>query len=314
MTKRYDELERIERLRASGTLTDDEFAVEKARILSSVDETSGQAAPTKLPLILSIVGVLVAAGSVGAWVGLSANEETESVIQERKTAHAAPKTAPDAKEVPLSSLPEEEQLAKASLLVLGTARSKIVKLKGETHIFKAERILQLPFGPVLLVSKRIKDGCHACVGAIGVYYLKDASGEYAVDRKWPDAVEGWGWGEPPSSWAVSDKFTQYAAVYAEGGYTGQGITCSGATITELTPNGPVKSDLINTAFSDGSGYTYDEDLNGEPRPRELEGKITSIVKGRSFEVQVSGDDNFVERYAAKNGRFVRVSGPTRLGC
>ena len=87
------------------------------------------------------------------------------------------------------------------------------------------------------------------MGAIGVYYLRGAAGRVTVIGRYPDAVKGWGYGAIPTDWRVTDRFTADPAILASGGYTGQGIIESSATLTELRPDGPVTSDVINTGFS-----------------------------------------------------------------
>ena len=46
----------------------------------------------------------------------------------------------------------------------------------------------------LLTERKIEDGCHACPGYIGVYYLSEDSGKVRVVGRWPKAVSGWGSG------------------------------------------------------------------------------------------------------------------------
>lgn len=172
---------------------------------------------------------------------------------------------------------------------------------GELVTTKPIKIISLPFGPALLTSREIKDGCHACQGSIGVYYLKDVGGKTTVTGSWPKAVEGWGWGAPPE-WQSTDKFTSYPAIYASGGFTGQGITESSSTLTELTPAGPITSDLIGTGYTDEGAIVDDE------RPAcVLEGKIANIRKDRSFDVVVTGTKPMVNHYLKKGGKFVALS-------
>jgi hypothetical protein len=158
------------------------------------------------------------------------------------------------------------------------------------------RIIQLPFGPVLLTEDTNTDG-HADVGAIGVYYLKEARGKFQVTGRWPRAVEGWDWGAPPD-WRLTHRFTAYPAIYAWGDYMGQGIILKSATLTELRPDGPATSDLI------GTGYDDDGHVEEGHRTCVVNGKIANIRRDISFEVLVTGSVSAVERYVKRNGRFV----------
>lgn len=148
----------------------------------------------------------------------------------------------------------------------------------------------------------IQDGCHACSGAIGVYYLQEAAGKIAVTGRWPEAVDGSGWGAAPE-WQLTNKFTSYPAIYATGGGGGQGITVAGFTISELRPNKPVTSPVIRTSFSN-SGALSDND---ERAICDVNGVVANVHKDRSFDVIVTGSISARDRYEKKGERFVPVS-------
>jgi len=163
------------------------------------------------------------------------------------------------------------------------------------------RIVELPFGPALLTEVEIEQGCHGCVGAIGVYYLKRVGDGFQVKGRWPRAIEGWTFGLPPTDWHLTDRFTGYPAIYATGGFLAQGITTAGATITELRPTGPVESAPIGTYYDD------EGDPETKRAPCKVEGRIANVRKDRSFDVVVSGSVEAIDRYAMKGGRFVARS-------
>jgi hypothetical protein len=164
------------------------------------------------------------------------------------------------------------------------------------------KLVDLPFGPVLLVERDLAAG-HAQTGSIGVYYLRESARRFEVTGRWPKAVEGWDWGDPPSTWELTDRFTAYPAIYATGDYMGQGIILQGATLTELRPDGPATSDLIGTSYDDdGSRFP-------ESKPScVVKGRIANIRRDRSFDVVVTGSVNAVDRYVKRNGRFVARRG------
>jgi hypothetical protein len=177
---------------------------------------------------------------------------------------------------------------------------------GETTIIKAEQLLELPFGPVLITTVKIEGGAHAEAGALGVYYLRRRRGEGFVLRKsWPHALDGNGFGYPPK-WSVSNRFTEFPALVATAGWTGQGCTSNWLHVAELTPRGPTISGPIHTY------YTFDH--FGDGKPDELDGRIANIRKARSFDVVVHGTAQFSEHYVFRNGRFVRLERDSRLGC
>ena len=161
------------------------------------------------------------------------------------------------------------------------------------------KIVQLPFGPVLLTQDR-NSHWHASVGAIGVYYLKEADGRFRVTGRWPRAVKGWDWGDPPE-WRLTGKFTTYPAIYAWGDFMAQGLKKKSATLTELQPGGPATSDLIVTGHNDWGGRSSDD----EP-VCIVNGRIKNIRKDRSFDVVASGTVRAVDRFVKRGGRFVAV--------
>lgn len=163
-------------------------------------------------------------------------------------------------------------------------------------------LLDLPSGRILLTERENQDGCHGCNGgAIGIFYLTEHNGKFRVTGKWPEAVEGWSWGKPPPVWYLTTNFTTSPAIYAENGHMGQGYEHTGASLTELGPNGPVTSDPIATGYSDEGAV-----VRGVPCI--LKGKIANIVKDRSFEVRVTGFSEFTDHYVQRGGKFINPAG------
>jgi hypothetical protein len=130
-------------------------------------------------------------------------------------------------------LKPEERLALASYVAIGTKGPQTKNEYGEEITTSPLQILDLPFGPVLLTKREIKDGSHASTGLIGAYYLEQHGRQFVVKARYPEALEGWGWGAAPD-FSITDKFTRYPAIYSEGGGGGQGYFCSGSSLVELT--------------------------------------------------------------------------------
>lgn len=316
MTDRYDALERIQRLHDTGALTEKEFASEKQRILAKADEpeVSERIRRFDWRIGAAIAGLLLVVG-IAAWLGLTSTlRDTDSSGAKRVVASTEQPADAALQNPPLASLSHAEQLRLAAIAAFGTSGQQVVKTSDETKITKPIRLMRLAFGPVLLTTTEIKDGCHACVGAVGVFYLSEENGAFKVVKRWPKAVQGWGWGAPPTDWNVTEKFTAYPAIFAEGGFTGQGITCSSASITELRPDGPRQSDLILTGYTNEGAVLEDGTTGGGEPLRSLEGKIVNIMKAKSFEVKVSGTENFSERYTFRGGKYGLASGQSQLEC
>lgn len=259
-----ERLAKLDALRARGALTEEEFETEKRKLLSE---------RRRWPLFASAAAAgVVAVALAGTWI---AQEEPTRQAPSDRAPIAAPSPTPTTAPAVTSQTPAE-RLTQAFEAATGHRRPFNQTVKGEEYSVSPIKIVALPFGPALLVKREIEDGCHACVGFLGVYYLREDQGQSIVTASYPEAVSGWGWGAAPSEWQVTDRFTAYPAIYASGGYSGQGITVSSAAVTELRPDGPSTSDVIGLGYSDAGAITDDN-----PRPGcELEGKITKVVKDR----------------------------------
>lgn len=296
--RRLDAIERLQQLRDSGALNDAEFEAEKQRLLRDRPVRRGRVAA-----ILVAAIVLIGAGVAGWFLF----RQAPAPVQPIAALDAKPKVAP------LPSLDTPQALSNAFQTATGHAKAYASEVDGQPATTSPLRLLDMPFGPVLLTSTEIVDGCHACTGAIGVYYLDRRGEGFALRKKWPQAISGWGWGAAPADWSVTDKFTSYPAIYAEGGFTAQGYTCGSATITELRPEGPVTSDPIALSYSNGGAVMDNGMTMGGEAERELNGKIGHIVRDQGFDVVVPGE-SIREHYVRKGNKFVRTRADTQLSC
>jgi hypothetical protein len=295
---RLAQLERLSRLKSSGLLDEAEFQAEKARILASPTQPpripNGVRALTGLTAIVVIGAILV-----GEWA--STKDETPPPKPTLPVASASQTTAVTiAPPTPVKS--QAERLTDAFEAATGHRTTFTALENGDEVTTKPLRIVSLPFGEALLTSREIKDGCHACAGAIGVYYLNTSGDTVDVTGSWPTAVEGWGWGAPPSQWYLTSNFTSMPAIYASGAFMGQGITGNSATLTELTPSGPVTSDVIGTDYSDAGAI-----VDAERPACIVKGRIANIVRDSSFDVIVTGSVRGVDHYVKAGGKFVATS-------
>lgn len=265
---------------------------------------SGEGKRGKAMAVLIGAILLIAAG-VAAWFML---RPAPQPVQPIAAIVPRPKV-----EAPAFNPDSPEMLTAAFQSATGHKAAYAGEIDGQPATTSPLKLLVLPFGPVLLTKTEQEDGCHACTGAIGVYYLSRKGDGFAVAKKWPAAISGWGWGAAPTDWSVTEKFTAYPAIYAEGGFTAQGYTCGGATITELRPEGPVGSDMVALSYTNG-GAVLDNGvtMGGEPE-RNLDGKIENIVKDKGFDVVVP-DESIRESYVRKGGKFVPVKPDSQLSC
>jgi hypothetical protein len=295
---RLNRLERLQKLRDAGVLDDPEFQSEKKRILAEGEQERSPRKWLKFALFTS--PILLAGIALEIWATEGAETPKTKAAPMQPIAKTTFATTVGAAAVPARS--EADRLAEAFQAATGHRAIFAQMEDGDLVTTKPIRIIQLPFGPALLTKREIKDGCHACTGAIGIYYLRKQGDRVAVTGRWPKAVEGWGWGAPPTDWHLTGAFTTYPAIYASGGYTGQGITESSATVTELRPDGPITSDFIAT------GYTDEGSIVDNERPAcSISGSISNIHKDRSFDVLITGSMRGIDHYQKRGGKFVATS-------
>ncbi|HEX8480335.1 MAG TPA: SHOCT domain-containing protein [Allosphingosinicella sp.] len=301
MSSRYDELERLQRLRESGALTDEEFQAEKRRLLGHGTAGPAEAAaveeaerPSRRRLwILLGAAVLVLAVAAGWYFARPAEEDgildlpmpTENVAAEENVVEA--KAAPDVR-----ALPPGEQLARAFEAAFGSRGEAVVSVPGdgadEDVRFAPGRLVWPSFGPVLISEGKAQDPAHASAGKIAVHYLRPAADRFEVVRAFPAAVST-GTNGQVARWSLNPRLSTWPVLVAEGGGTGQGYTCSWLTMTELRPGGPVRVANVPLVYDDTGAR---EDGTG----KSIEGKILNVVKGQSFDVVYSGSRRFSEHY------------------
>ncbi len=310
-----EQLERLQRLKESGALDADEFEREKQRILAGEPEVTASNKRRNI-----VIGGVLALAAIG--VGILIARPMQQTVEQQDSAKGGATSAvtvaaiePSASAAPAIELAPATKLAAAFQAATGRAGPHATKLDGQPARTAPLRVLDLPFGPVLLTATETEDACHACAGALGVYYLKQDGARFTVTGKWPEAVSGRGWGTAPKDWSISDRFTSFPAIMADGGFTGQGVVCTTLVLTELRPEGPVTSDFIPLSYSNAGNVDSETGLTFSGGPAiELQGKIVNIVKDKSFEVQVKGGEPFSERYVRRGGKFVRVSESSPLTC
>ena len=261
----------------------------------------------------SAVAAVVLAGGIGYWIGRdNAPDTAPGPAQDRAVAPPADANLLPPIERDIRALPEAEQLARGFRAAFGSFGRATLTLEGSRLTFEPGRLLWLDDKAVLISPGTNGSDCHACAGALAVHYLRPAGEGFELAGSWPGAVRGWGWGAPPAEWRISRDFTSHPAILAQGGFTGQGRTCSSAVLTELRPDGPVESGPIWTGYDDEGAIT-DEHLARGERVQRLNGEIANIRRDRSFEVRFAGTDRFTERYVRRGNRFVAAS-ETRLPC
>lgn len=313
MSSRYDELERLQRLRESGALTDEEFQAEMRRLLghqSIAPEEVAEVEPPassrrKLWIVLGLVGLIVAvvAGLMFGRMSRGGDEIVDLPMPEENI--AVDSNLVEAEALPeVRALPPEEQLGRAFEAAFGSRGEAVLAVPGdgsdEDVRFAPGRLIWPAFGPVLVSEGKVQDPAHAGAGRIAVHYLKPAGDRFEIVRAFPAAVATGSNGQV-ASWSLNSRFSNWPVIAAQGGGTGQGYTCSWLTLTELRPDGPAKVATIPLVYDDTGAK---EDGTG----RSIEGKVLNINRNQSFDVVYSGSRAFSEHYVRGPGGYAVAGG------
>jgi hypothetical protein len=165
------------------------------------------------------------------------------------------------------------------------------------------KIVDAPFGPVLVSEGQVADAAHADPGYVAIHYLAADGAGFRLTGAYPQAIV-LGSSGTLTEWAVSDKFGSLPVVSASGGGSWQGYSCGSTVLEELRPDGPVQ--LVS--FQD----TYDDSGAVADGAVTLKGVITDIVPDTSFTVKFTGTRTFEDHYVRRGNRYEREGGPSEL--
>ena len=181
---------------------------------------------------------------------------------------------------------------------------------GGNYTYVPLALIPLPGGRTALVSTGASDCTgHACSGLNAVHYLERESGKagYKVAGEWLDVGAAGTMGNPATQWGWTDAIADAPVLYTEGGGVWQGYACAYASLTELTPSGPVEIASIPIHYSNGGAV--------EKGVKQFDGRITAAEKGRSFTVTYTGSRSFSERYQrGADGRYTLAGKSKVPGC
>jgi hypothetical protein len=290
-------LERLQRLRETGALTTEEFEREKAALLTQAAHIWWVAGIAAVIVTAVVLAIVLTRNIPPRTAEPGANRTVVASSQPSPGASSTPAVEQDVRDQPL-----HEQMIAAFRAAFGRSPPAKVATNDATRIFRPKRLMWLGERAVLLSEGANTSECHACTGSLAIHYLVTTGQRFKMTGAWLDLVEGAGWGSPPQ-WQISTKLASYPAIVNEGGFTAQGCTSGGLTITELRPERPILSELIRTTMSNDSGF-------GDPD--QIEGHITNVQRGHSFDVQYTGTRRFTERWVYRGGRFVLQDGPTKM--
>jgi len=309
MTDHIEALERLQKLRESGAITEAEFELEKERLLRPAATARPQpwvwiAAAATLVLIALLVILLT-------------RRETEADANESVSANVVGAPAPVANavapapvETGIRSRPEREQLAAAFRAAFDQDRRATRRIDGANVTYTPGGLRWIGDRAVLVSPGRSDQDCHACSGAIAIHYLEAQGDGFRVTGQGLNGGGGAGWGAPPD-WRFSTMLTSEPLLESSAGGTWQGHTCAWTRFYAFAQGGPAEV-VSMQLHQDNSGAVTEE--SGE-QVTDISGQIRNVVKDRSFDVTYTGSERFTERYVRRGARYVLAGGTTRMsGC
>ena len=318
MTDRIEALERLQRLRESGALSEDEFEREKAALFAPPREAVTVAAPGRG----GVPGWALAAGAaaillIAVAAALLMRRGGEREASDVNVAASAPQPqnvqANAVEPAPPSGIrtrPAAEQLRAAFRTAFGSDRSASRTSEGARITYTPGGLRWIGPRAVLVSAGRSDQDCHACSGAIAVHYLEADGDGFRVTGEWLDAGGGAGWGQPPE-WRFSTALSDQPMLETSSGGMWQGCSIAGTAFYEFAPGGPREVASVRTHYSNEGAIVPE---SGEAA-QSIEGVIRNVVKGRSFDVVYTGTERFTERYVRRGGRYGIASGESRMpGC
>lgn len=300
MADPFEHHEQLVRLRQSGVLSQAEFEREKAHLLDGVAPSAPEpAARRSVQRFCGGLAALTLAAGLGAglavwivqdWMGqgptLTAASTSNPVVNTLVRA--------DVTRESLRQSPPERQVQLAMHAVFGGREPTVQTRDGMVYHYRRGQLVWTPTGAVLVAPGTHAQALPATTGTLGVFYLKEEQGAFQVESRWPQALDGSIMGDP-RAWEISTSFGATPVIVSTAGGIWQGVRCETTTLTELTASGPVNL-IAFRAIYDNTGAARD---GGEVA--SIEGAISNIVAGKSFDVEFTGSRNFTQRY----GRFGR---------
>ena len=132
-------------------------------------------------------------------------------------------------------------------------------------------------------------------------FLRDKG--FEVEKRFLPATETGSFGKIVD-WSVNSSFGNLPVVTVNGAGNWQGLSCSTATLVELTPEGPRQLVTLPMTYDDSVAATA-----AGKKYTQVSGRIDNIQPGKSFDVVYFGSSKeFTEHYVRKGDAYVLASG------
>lgn len=245
-----------------------------------------------------VVVLIIAAGSALGALAISQDHASNSVsghkMQTASRTDSRSETPPLVR--PLSELDPSEQLTRAYVALFDTSRTEDVK-SGD-YSYSGGKLLQMGGGRwILLAPANHLEAYPVNLGALGIFYLAESEGKFAVKGRWPDFVSGSIMGNPPE-WEVRNDVSDHPVVVSTAGGVWQGYSCANMALIELGSEGPRQIAEFPSQYNDSGAKGGNQPVTG------IEGRLQNPVKNVRFEVGYEGTRSFTHRYVRRpDGKY-----------
>ncbi|MBN8843392.1 MAG: hypothetical protein J0H88_09105 [Sphingomonadales bacterium] len=159
---------------------------------------------------------------------------------------------------------------------------------------------------VLLSVGGFDEAGHGDGGINAIHYLQGGPSGWQLKGEWLNLGSVGTMGNAATAWGFSDALGKNPYLITSGGGVWQGCAISGATLTELTPDGPVDRGSFTDGMSSGAGLGQKE--------QSFDGQISAAVPDKSFTVSYTGSRAFKQQYVLKSGKYEPVGKDRVPGC
>lgn len=251
---KWSQIDRLNRLKRDGAISEEEFEAEKARLLAKGGgkgagdpETPRGGFPASV-LALSVVALVAVAGIAAAFLqsgsmttgGYSAPYETTTTTTNMTDANM---TASSASSDPPPSFTEDQVATAAATAYSGQPTE--TDGSGSRMAFTPARLIIIEGRTLALLSNGVRDGgmvggaAHGTAGELRVDYLNWSGGSFELPTvRVRHDLAGSQWGEAPK-WRLA-KAPGLPVVVSDATASGQGCVATERTRLKLTPAGVVR--------------------------------------------------------------------------
>jgi hypothetical protein len=195
----------------------------------------------------------------------------------------------------------------AFALPRGAEPDAVRTIDDRTYHFRPVAIHLLPNNVgVLLSVGSLDEAGHSDGGLNAIHYLKSSPDGWVRQGEWIGLGSTGTVGNGATNWVFTSLLGRNPYLVTAGGGVWQGCAISTATLTELTPDGPVDRGSFTDGMSSGAGIGQEEG--------QYDGKIAAATPNKSFTVAYTGTQAFKQQYVLKNGKYELVGKDQIPGC